>query len=91
MSLPPICSPPEIPALASEPSVGALLRWARVQRGLSARALSMQAGLSDSAAGKVETAAVDPSLGTFARLVCELGLNDHEIAVLVRLAALRTR
>jgi predicted transcriptional regulator len=71
--------------------VGAILRWARRQRGLSARALSMQAGLSDSVAGKVETHIVDPSLSTFALLVCELGLNDHEIATLVRLAALRAR
>jgi predicted transcriptional regulator len=58
---------------------------------LSARSLSTQAGLSDSAAGKVETAAVDPSLSTFSRLVCELRLSDREIATLVRLAALRSR
>jgi predicted transcriptional regulator len=77
--------------LASDPTVGDILRWVRHQQGLSARALSVQAGLSDSVAGKVETAAVDPGLDTFARLVCELGLNDHEIATLVRLAALRAR
>lgn len=73
----------------SEMTVGDVLRWVRCQRGLSARALSVQAGLSDSVAGKVETDSVDPSLGTFARLVCELQLNDHEIATLVRLSALR--
>ena len=77
--------------MGSEPSVGIILRWVRLQRGLSARALSTQAGLSDSVASKVETDSVDPSLGTFARLVCELGLNDHEIATLVRLAALSAR
>lgn len=71
--------------------MGNILRWVRQQRGLSARALSAQAGLSDSVAGKVETDAVDPSLGTFARIVCELRLNDHEIATLVRLAALSGR
>jgi predicted transcriptional regulator len=77
--------------LASELTVGDILRWVRDQRGLSARALSTQAGLSDSVAGKVETSSVDPSLGTFARIVVELRLNDHEIATLVRLAALNTR
>jgi transcriptional regulator with XRE-family HTH domain len=76
--------------LGSELTVGDILRWTRQQKGLSARALSTAAGLSDSAAGKVETAAVDPSLTTFARLVCQLRLTDHEIAVLVRLAALRS-
>jgi predicted transcriptional regulator len=68
-------------------TVGHILRWVRSQRGLSARALSIQAGLSDSVAGKVETDAVDPSLATFARLVHHLGLNDHEIAFLVRISA----
>lgn len=77
--------------LASELTVGDVMRWCRQQQGLSARALSTRAGLSDSAAGKVETAAVDPSLSTFARLVCQLGLSDHEIATLVRLAALHAR
>lgn len=73
----------------SDVTVGEVLRWVRQERGLSARALSVQAGLSDSVAGKVETDSVDPSLGTFARLVCQLELSDREIATLVRLSALR--
>lgn len=68
-------------------TVGDVLRWTRRQRGISARSLSIRAGLSDSVAGKVETDAVDPSLVTFARLVLQLGLNDHEIAFLVRISA----
>lgn len=71
----------------SDLTVGAVLRRTRIRYGCSARALSASAGLSDSVAGKVETGAVDPSLSTFARLVCQLGLSDHEIAFLVHIAA----
>lgn len=70
----------------SEPTVGELLQWARTRRHVSARALSLAAGLSDSVAGKVENMRVDPALGTFARLVCALDLTDREIAFLVRVA-----
>jgi predicted transcriptional regulator len=74
----------------SEVTVGRILRHVRRQRGISARALSVAAGLSDSVAGKVETDTVDPSLATFARIVHQLELNNHEIATLVRLAAHRS-
>ncbi len=70
----------------SELSVGTILRWYRSQHGISARSLSLTAGLSESVAGKVETDSVDPALSTFAALVLQLGLNDREIALLVRLA-----
>jgi predicted transcriptional regulator len=69
--------------------VGVLLRGARRRRAVAARTLSLQAGLSPAVAGKVESGAVDPCLSTFGRLVVELELNDREIALLVRLAALR--
>ena len=67
--------------------VGSVLRAARSARGLSARRLALDAGLSESVAGKVETGAIEPSLRVFALLVSHLGLTDREIALLVRLAA----
>lgn len=64
-----------------------LLRMRRETLGLSARKLSLNAGLSDSVVGKIESGEIQPSLRVFARIAVELRLNHHEIAVLVRLAA----
>lgn len=36
--------------------------------------------------GKIEAGTTEPSLRVFARIAAELGLNDREIALLVRLA-----
>lgn len=63
------------------------IRLCRTQAGLSARALSIQAGLGDSYVSKVEAGSIAPSLRAFSRIVVVLGLSDAEIAVLVRLAA----
>lgn len=71
----------------TELTVGAVLHECRLARGTSARALSLSAGLSESVAGKVESGAIEPSLRVFARIVVELRLNDREMALLVRLAA----
>lgn len=71
---------------ASEVTVGSLLRASRLARGRSARRLSLDAGLSESVVGKVETGAVDPSLRVFSAIVHELGLNGREIALLVSVA-----
>ena len=70
-----------------EVTVGSILRACRIARGYSARRLSLDAGLSESVVGKIESGAVEPSLRVFALVVRELGLSDREIAVLVRLAA----
>jgi transcriptional regulator with XRE-family HTH domain len=55
-----------------------------LQRGLSARALSDQAGLSPSYVSKVESG-LEPSLKAFARIADVLDLNIHEIRFLMRL------
>jgi transcriptional regulator with XRE-family HTH domain len=67
-----------------------LLRARREACGLSARRLSINAGLSDSMIGKVESGEVQPSLRTFAQIAAQLHLSDREIALLVRLAAIDT-
>lgn len=68
-------------------NIGWLLRLRRQATGRSARVLSLDAGLSESMAGKVESGAVEPGLRVFAAIVTTLALNDREIALLVRLAA----
>lgn len=75
----------------SDTDVAGLLRSYRRATHRSARDVSLAAGLSESVAGKVEAGSMEPSLRVFARLVCELGLNDREIALLVRLSARRAR
>ena len=66
-----------------------MLRAQREATGASARATSITAGLSVSVVGKIESGAIEPNLRTFALLAQELSLSDREIALLVRLAALR--
>lgn len=75
-----------MPASATEVTVGAVLRECRLARGRSARAVSLDAGLSESVCGKVEAGMIEPSLRVFAALVAELGLNDREVALLVAMA-----
>lgn len=72
-----------------EPSdaAGWALRQRREERGLSARELSLRAGLSESYVGKMETSRIDPSLRCFARVAVALDLTPQEIAAVVRLAA----
>lgn len=75
----------------SELTVGQAVRAYREVRGLSARALSLAAGLSESYVTKLETGALEePSLRAFARLVRELGMTSAEIVVLVTLEAGRS-
>lgn len=54
---------------------------------MSARAVSLAAGVSESVVGKLESGSCQPSLAVFARVVEVLGLNDREVVLLVRLAA----
>lgn len=68
--------------------VAALLKARRCADGRSARRLSLDAGLSESVVGKVESGAIEPSLRVFAAIVAELGLNQREIALLVALAVI---
>jgi predicted transcriptional regulator len=72
--------------LGSELQVADVLRWCRLRRGVSARRLSLNAGVSESVAGKLESGAIEPSLRVFAAITHELSLNDREVAWLVALA-----
>lgn len=55
------------------------IRFARIRKGLSARALSRQAGLSPSYAGKLEAGEIEPSLRAFGQLAIVLGLSEVEV------------
>lgn len=61
------------------------LRGFREKRGLTARALSVQAGLSDSYINKLEAGAItEPSLRAFGAIVNALKLEAGEILFCVR-------
>lgn len=66
-------------------SFESVIRYARLRRGLSARALSKAAGLSDSYVSKMEAGAIKPNLDAYARIAKELSLNDREVLFLLRL------
>jgi transcriptional regulator with XRE-family HTH domain len=51
----------------------------RSQRGMSARALSLKAGLSPSYVGKLEAGEIEPSVRSFARLARVLGMSPQEV------------
>lgn len=55
------------------------IRYARNRKGLSARALSLQAGLSPSYTGKLEAGEIEPSLRAFGRLAIALGMSEVEV------------
>lgn len=55
------------------------IRVARLQRGLSARALSRLAGLSPSYTGKLEAGEIEPSVRAFGQIVLALGLTPAEV------------
>jgi transcriptional regulator with XRE-family HTH domain len=75
--------------VGSELTIGDVVRIARQARGVSARALSLAAGLSESAVGKIEHHQSEPTLRAFAQIAVALDLTPTEIAFLVRLAANR--
>jgi predicted transcriptional regulator len=57
---------------------------------LSARALSLNAGLSESYVGKVEAGHCEPSFRALSKIIVELGLNKGEAWVLIVQEAHRT-
>lgn len=67
-------------------TVGEVIRACRVARGYSARGLSLQAGLSESVVGKIETGAMEPSLRVFAQIAHTLNLSPLEVAFLVAIS-----
>lgn len=71
-------------ALAPEQFTAAALRRARERAGLSARAASAHAGLSQAAVTKAETGEHAITLRTFGRLALALRLSPLEVYVVVR-------
>lgn len=59
-------------------TLSGLLRTVREHHNLSARGLSLRAGLSDSYVGKVENRTIEPSLRAFLAIMDALEMNDHE-------------
>lgn len=56
---------------------------------MSARALSIAVGLSDSYVGKVESGSIEPSFRAFAKIAKGLGMTPPEIYILVSSEASR--
>jgi transcriptional regulator with XRE-family HTH domain len=77
--------PSIVVSVGEQASFGAFVRRCREARHLSARSLSLQAGLSESMVTKIERGNIEPGLRVFAKLAAALNLNDREIAFLVRL------
>ena len=69
--------------------VGHIIRATRERKRLSARALSLSAGLSESYVGKVESGVCEPSLRAFAKIVTQLGLNAQEVFLILQQEARR--
>lgn len=63
------------------------LRRRREERGLSARELSLRAGLSESYCGKYESGRIDCSLKNFARIAQVLDLSPTEVFFVVQATA----
>jgi len=62
---------------------GDAIRFKRKELGISARALSLRAGLSAAYVFKVETGAIEPSLRSFSLLAAALGMSMAEVWVCV--------
>lgn len=63
------------------------IRAYRQARGLSARALSLAAGLSPSYVGKLESGAIEPKLRAVAKVTTCLGMKPREVHILMALEA----
>lgn len=70
-------------------TVGAVIREYRIARNISARQLSLSAGLSDSYVGKLESGAIECSLSAFAKIAVALKMKQAEVFVLVCNEAMR--
>ena len=55
------------------------VRKLRERQGVSARSLSIQAGLSPSYVSKIESGQTKPSVDAFARLMAAVGASEAEI------------
>lgn len=68
-------------------TLGEGIRLKREAAHLSARHVSLEAGLSPSYVGKVEKGEIEPTISSFYRICKAIGANDKEIVFLLRLAA----
>lgn len=69
----------------SNQTLGSLIKAARTAKKLSARELSLKAGVSQSYISKVEADLLMPTLAVFSRLAIELNLSNIEIIYIVKL------
>lgn len=67
--------------LLSRSCIGDAIRFKRQEAGLSARALSLRAGLSPAYVFKLEAGEIEPSVRCFARLALALEMTRDEIWV----------
>lgn len=63
--------------------VGEAIREYREARGISARRLSLDAGLSESYVGRIESGESGPSLRAFAKLAVVLRMKPAEVYTIV--------
>lgn len=75
---------------APEFGAASAIRILRERRGnVSARALSLACGLSESYVGKLEAGTIEPSLRAFAKLAKELRMTQREVAAVLAAEAVR--
>lgn len=67
----------------NNPEFPILMKFLRERAGLSARQLSLDAGLSASYVSKIESGAVLPTISSFAHLIHKLNVSPVEIAYLL--------
>lgn len=67
-------------------SLGDGIKYLRERRKMSARQVSISAGLSPSYVGKVEKNEIQPSITGFYHICQVIGASDKEIVFLLRLA-----
>ena len=61
------------------PDCASAVRYAREKKHLSARSLSLLAGLSPSYVGKLESGEIEPSVRAFAKIALSLEMSAQEI------------
>ena len=67
-------------------TLGDAIRFLRGKKGISARALSLESGLSPSYVSKIESGQIkEPSLEAFASIAKSLKMSEPEMITLVRL------
>lgn len=59
--------------------LGDAIRFLRLKRGISARSLSLSAGLSSSYVGKLEAGEIEPSVRAFGSIALALSMTSAEV------------